>query len=156
MKMWLKKMNKHGMHLLNAGETVESAVPTQSAGSMNGTVSRQLGGIVGAAVNAAVSRNKDGGAAPAGLAESIPSSNAVYVITDQRLAVITYTAMGAKPKDLVASYDYGQIAGVEMKKGKLASTISLTFNDNSVGVFEIPRMGKPDKFVDALEAKIGR
>jgi len=40
MKMWVKKMDKHGMHLLHRGETVETAVPSQPTGSMG--VSRKL------------------------------------------------------------------------------------------------------------------
>ncbi len=155
MKMWVKKMNKHGMHLLHAGETVETAVPSQATGSMNSQVGRQVGGLVGAAVSAAINKKN---AAPeqqaGGLADSVPSGDAVYVITDQRLAAISYTVLGGKPDELVASYDYRDIAGVEAKKGRMASTVSLSFNDGSVAAFEVPRMAKPERFVEALQAKV--
>jgi len=154
MKMWVKKMNKHGMHLLHAGETVVTAVPSQRAGSLNGQVARQVGGLVGAAVAAAMNKKGDGGAMPSGVADTIPEGDAVYVVTDQRLAAITYTAMGAKPKELVGSYEYRQIAGVTAEKGNLASVVSVAFIDGSVGMFDVPRMAKPDKFVEALQAKI--
>ena len=156
MKMWVKKMNKHGMHLLHAGESVETAVPSQSTGSMNGNVARQVGGLVGAAVHAAMSKKQDGGAAPAGgMADTMPRGDAVYVVTDQRLAVITYTVLGGKPDELVGSYRYDEIAGVEAAKGRLASTVTVRFSDGSVGAFEVPRMAKPEKFVEVLESKIG-
>jgi len=49
MKMWVKKMDKHGMHLLHRGETVETAVPSQPTGSMgvrgsSGSQDRVVGG----------------------------------------------------------------------------------------------------------------
>lgn len=95
MKMWVKKMNEHGMHLLHPGESVGTAVPSQATGSMNGNVARQVGGLVGAAVHAAVSKKQDGGSAAAGgMADTMPKGDAVYVVTDQRLAAITYTVLG--------------------------------------------------------------
>ena len=156
MKMWVKKMNKHGMHLLQAGENVETAVPSQSAGSMNGNVARQVGGLVGAAVHAAMSKKQDESVATApGIADTMPDGDAVYVVTDQRLAAITYTVLGGKPDELVGSYSYDQISGVESAKGRLASAVTLTFTDGSIGTFEVPRMGKPEKFVEVLQGKIG-
>jgi len=156
MKMWVKKMNKHGMHLLHAGETVETAVPSQSTGSLNGNVARQVGGLVGAAVHAAMSKKQSDDVPPAaGIADTMPNGDAVYVVTDQRLAAITYTVLGGKPDELVGSYRYDEIAGVESAKGRLASTVTLRFADGSAGAFEVPRMGKPEKFVEVLEAKIG-
>jgi hypothetical protein len=155
MKMWVKKMNKHGMHLLHAGENVETAIPSQASGSLNGNVARQVGGLVGAAVHAAMSKKQDAEAtAVGGLADTMPNGDAVYVVTDQRLAAITYTALGAKPNELVGSYGYDQIAGVAAVKGRLASTVTLNFTDGSVGEFEVPRMAKPEKFVEILQSKV--
>ncbi len=154
MKMWVKKMNKHGMHLLHAGEIVETAVPSQASGSMNSQVGRQVGGLVGAAVSAAINKKAAQPERPGGLADSVPTGDTVYVVTDQRLAAISYTVLGAKPDELVASYRYQDIAGVEAKKGRLASTVTLSFIDGSAARFEVPRMAKPERFVEALEAKI--
>jgi len=155
MKMWVKKMNKHGMHLLNPGEVVESAAPSQASGSMNGTVARQVGGLVGAAVHAAMNKKSNDPSPAGGTADTMPTGDAVYVITDQRLAAISYTALAAKPEELVGSYRYEQLAGIELNKGRLASAVTLKFDDGSEGTFEVPRMAKPEKFVDALRAKIG-
>ncbi len=155
MKMWVKKMNKHGMHLLHAGEVVETAVPSQATGSMNSQVGRQVGGLVGAAVSAAINKKAaQPEQQPAGLADSVPTGDTVYVVTDQRLAAISYTVMSAKPDELVASFRYQDIAGVEAKKGRLASTVTLSFLDGSAAAFEVPRMAKPEKFVQALSAKV--
>lgn len=156
MKMWVKKMNKHGMHLLHAGEIVETAVPSQATGSMNSQVGRQVGGLVGAAVSAAINKKSSAAQAdsPAGLAETVPSGDAVYVMTDERLAAISYTVLGGKPDELVASFRYQDIAGVAAAKGRLASTVTLSFNDGSSASFEVPRMAKPEKFVAALETKV--
>jgi hypothetical protein len=89
------------------------------------------------------------------MADTMPRGDAVYVVTDQRLAAITYTVLGGKPNELVGSYRFDQITDVQAAKGRLATTVSLTFSDGSVGAFEVPRMAKPDKFAELLETRIG-
>jgi hypothetical protein len=82
-----------------------------------------------------------------------PSGNSAVGLTNQRLLLFNYTAMG-KPKDLVAEFPIAEVASVELEKKKItANALRFAFTDGSSVEVECAKLEKTQDFVDAFTAQ---
>ena len=85
-----------------------------------------------------------------------PASNCAVGLTDQRLLLFNYTAMG-KPKDLIAEFPIKEIESVDLEKKKItANALRFGFKDGSSVEVECAKLEKTADFVDTFRgAKSG-
>jgi hypothetical protein len=134
--------------VLNPGESFVAGVRTMARGTTMGTA---IGGLVGQAVAQRQASKAQAAAAGEGsLAATWPGGNAAVGLTEQRLLVFSYTAMG-KPKDLVAEFPLDQVQAVELEKKKIsANNLHFRFADGSAAQVECAKMEKTGDFVEAF------
>ena len=146
---YAEKLQSKVGHVLNPGEQFASAVRTQP----RGTNISAAGGILGAAASGRQAKNALAGATEGSTAGTWPSGNCAVGLTNQRLVLFNYTAMG-KPKDLVAEYPLDQVASVELEKKKItANALRFSFTDGSSVEVECAKLEKTQDFVDAFTAQ---
>ncbi len=145
------KLRKRAADLLNPGEQLLSAVRTQPRGTNLGNI----GGGIGAAVSGRQAAKATANAGPGSMAAGWPSGNSAVGLTDQRLVLFNYTALG-KPKDLVAEFPLDQVASVELEKKKItANALRFAFTDGSGIEVECAKLEKTADFVDAFRSAKG-
>jgi hypothetical protein len=146
------KLQKKAAEHLNAGERLIAAVRTLPRGSTVGAA----GGIIGAALSGRQASKAEADAAAGSVAEAWPKENAAVGLTDKRLLLFNYTAMG-KPKDLIGEFPLDQLTSVELEKKKLgANALRFAFADGSGIEVECAKLEKTGRFVDAFkEARAG-
>jgi hypothetical protein len=144
------KLQKRAGELLNPDERLIAAVRTQPRGT---NLATGIGGVVGGVVagrQASKALKKAGEGSSAG---SWPSGNSAVGLTNQRLLLFNYTAMG-KPKDLVAEFPIADVVSVELEKKKItANALSFAFTDGSSVQVECAKLEKTQDFVDAFTAQ---
>jgi hypothetical protein len=80
-----------------------------------------------------------------------PTGNSAVGLTEQRLVLFNYTAMG-KPKDLVAEFPLDQLQAVELEKKKVtANALTFRFVDGSAVQVECAKLEKTADFVEAFQ-----
>jgi len=149
----VKKVEKARDDLgLLPGEEVLAACTTNAKGSMKRmAIMGGIGGAVGAGIAAASDRKKDGGdVAVDSMAARYPGSQLFLVVTDRRMLATTVGAMSGKPKELVAEWSRDELSSIEVERGKLASTVTITFADGSAVECESPRATDPESLAAAL------
>lgn len=145
------KLQKRAAELLNPGERMIAAVRTQPRGTNLGAI----GGIVGDVASSRQSKKALADATTGSNAGSWPSGNSAVGLTNQRLLLFNYTAMG-KPKDLVAEFPIADVASVELEKKKItANALRFAFTDGSSVEVECAKLEKTQDFVDAFGAQQG-
>ena len=142
------KLQKRAGELLGPGEMLLSAVRSQPRGTNLGV---GIGGAVGAVVADRQASKARGAAGDGAIAATWPSGNTAVGLTNQRLMLFNYTAMG-KPKDLVAEFPLDQVGSVELEKKKLtANALRFEFTDGSGVEVECAKLEKTADFVEAFQ-----
>ena len=138
-------------HVLNPGEQFIAAVRTQP----RGTNISAAGGIIGTVASDRQAKKALAGATEGSTAGTWPTGNCAVGLTNQRLLLFNYTAMG-KPKDLIAEFPADQLASVELEKKKItANALRFGFTDGSSVEVECAKLEKTQDFVDAFTAARG-
>ena len=146
------KLQKKAAGVLHPGELVIAAVRTMPRGTTTGTA---IGGVIGETI-AHRQASKAGTAAGQGsLAAGWPNGNSAVGLTEQRLVIFNYSAMG-KPKDLVAEFPLDQLEAVDMEKKKVtANALRFSFVDGSAVEVECAKLEKTADFVEAFQRTKG-
>jgi hypothetical protein len=140
------KLQKKAAEVLRPGERLIAAVRTMPRGTTIGT---GVGGLIGATVAQRQAAKSQATTGP--LAGAWPKGNSAVGLTDQRLLIFNYTAMG-KPKDLVGEFELDQVASIELEKKKVtANSLHVGFTDGSAVQVECAKMEKTGDFVDAFQ-----
>lgn len=142
------KLGKAAAGVLRPGERVLAAIRTQPRGTTTGTA---VGGLIGGAIAARQAAKAQAGAAAGSGAANWPQGRCAVGLSDQRLLLFDYTAMG-KPKDLVAQYELGEVAAIDLDSKKLTQAVRFSFTDGSSVVVECARMEKVDDLLAAYKA----
>ncbi|HYH28175.1 MAG TPA: hypothetical protein VEA19_05300 [Actinomycetota bacterium] len=141
------KLQQKAGSVLRPGEQFVSAVRTMARGT---TMGRALGGLAGEAIAHRQAKKGHEAETQGSTAESWPAGNNAVGLTQQRLVIFNYTAMG-KPKDMVAEFPLEQVASVELEKKKLgANALRFGFADGSAVEVECAKLEKTGDFVDAF------
>lgn len=151
MANWNKKISKAAKNELQPGEEIIAGVFLQPAGTMGQAVAKGAGGVLGKALVAARSDSDAALTAIAGVADDFGNEPTVLGLTQSRLLVYGYSALGGKPKGLRTSYPANVLAAVEVEKQKATYRFEMTFDDGSTSVFEAPRLANdPVAFAAAV------
>lgn len=156
---WVKKIRKSVGADIAADEQVEAGMFVQPAGTTNGMMSRQLGGIVGAAIANTLSSVKGESqelSRDTGLAADVEAQPLVLGLTSRRLLMWSHSTMSGKPKELKTAIPLDRVAAVEMEKNKMSTAVVIAFDDGSGLTVEAPKMQKPDEFLQAFRRLTGR
>jgi hypothetical protein len=141
------KLQTRAGDILRSDERLLSAVRTQPRGTNLGT---GIGGAIGAAVAHRQASKATAEAGEGSAAGNWPSGNTAVGLTNQRLVLFNYTALG-KPKDLVAEFPLDQVAAVELEKKKItANALRFSFQDGSSVEVECAKLEKTADFVEAF------
>jgi hypothetical protein len=142
------KLGKRAGELLGPGETLLSAVRSQPRGTNLGV---GIGGAVGAVVADRQASKAKAAAGEGSTAAAWPSGNTAVGLTNRRLMLFNYTALG-KPKDLVAEFPLDQVTTVELEKKKVtANALRFGFTDGSGVEVECAKLEKTADFVQAFQ-----
>jgi hypothetical protein len=142
------KLQKRAGEVLRSDEQLIAAVRTMPRGATMGTA---VGGVIGTAVAHHQASKAQTEAGPGSLASSWPKGNSAVGLTDQRLLLFNYTAVG-KPKDLVAEFPIDQLASVELERKKItANALRFDFADGSSIEVECAKLEKTGDFVEAFQ-----
>jgi hypothetical protein len=143
------KLQKRAAELLGPDEQLISAVRTQP----RGTNLSAAGGIIGAVASDRQAKKATAGATEGSNAGTWPTGNCAVGLTNQRLLLFNYTALG-KPKDLVAEFPLADVGSIELQKKKItANALRFAFTDGSSVEVECAKMEKTQAFVDAFAAQ---
>lgn len=133
--------------VLRPGESFVAGVRTMPRGTTMGSV----GGLIGVALSGRQASKAEAAAGEGSLAATWPSGNAAVGLTEQRLLLFSYSAMG-KPKDLVAEFPLDQVQAVELEKKKVtANNMHFRFVDGSAAQVECAKLEKTGDFVEAFD-----
>lgn len=140
------KMQKRASELLGPNERLIAAVRTQPRGTNLGAI----GGLIGEAASGRQSKKALANAGEGSTAGGWPASNCAVGLTDQRLLLFNYTAMG-KPKDLIAEFPIKEVESVDLEKKKItANALRFAFADGSGVEVECAKLEKTADFVEAF------
>lgn len=145
------KLQKRAAQVLRPGEGVVAAVRTMPRGTNIGAI----GGVVGETISHRQATKAQAAAGEGSLAAGWPNGNSAVGLTEQRLLIFNYTAMG-KPKDVVAEFPLDQLEAVEVEKKKVtANALHFRFVDGSAVQVECAKLEKTADFVEAFERTKG-
>jgi len=157
---FVKKVQKKAGHDLLTGEVILDARVIQPAGSaFRNAVAAGAMSHTGALMDHRIQRwrtsqqNRSQAAVEAsgGLAVDFPTSKCFLTLTDKRVLVHSFASMTGSPKDLLASYELKDLAGMGGEQGKLVSKLNLFFADGSSVPLDVMKGGgDPQKLVDAF------
>ena len=150
---WAKKITKAVGGDLAADEQVEAGLFLQPGGTTGRMMGASLGGVVGAAVAGAAQRKREDSATAVldeGLAAGFPKERIVLGLTSRQMYVWGHSSLSGKPKGLKMTMPLGDVARVDVDKGKLSSSVTIHFTDGSGAVFEAPKLTDPEGFAAAL------
>ena len=141
------KLLKRAGALLGSDEQLLFAVRAQPKGTSLGM---GIGGAIGQAVAQRQQTKALAKADSGSAASSWPGGNTAVGLTNKRLMLFDYTAMG-KPKDLVAEFPLDQVSSVELEKKKItANALKFAFADGSGVEVECGKLEKTGDFVEAF------
>ena len=133
---------------LRPGETFIAGLRTMPRGTTTGTA---VGGLVGQAIAHRQASKAQEASGDGSIAATWPTGNAAVGLTEQRVLVFNYTAMG-RPKDLVAEFPLDQLLAIELEKKKVtANALHVRFADGSAVQLECAKLEKTADFVDAFQ-----
>ena len=154
MPNFIKLIHKHRAQDLHPGEELLGAVFVQPTGTFGRSVAFGVAGAIGSAV-ADARRKEEDAAEENSLAAQIPGGRVILAFSAQRFLVFERSMMSGRPKELLTSFAWDQVAGVELGDGKLKQALSVGFADGSSAVFEVVKSAKPKPFMQAYRALRG-
>lgn len=140
------KLQARAVEVMEPGEQVLAAIRTMPRGT---TVGMGIGGLVGAAVAERQAKKSQSGQTEGSTAAGWPSTKSAVGLTDRRLLIFNYTAMG-KPKELIGEFPLDQLASVDVDKG-MTNKVRFAFTDGSAAQVECAKMEKVGDFVSAFQ-----
>ncbi len=146
---WVKKVQKTCSGDIGS-ENVTGALFVQPSGSMASAIGMGVGGVVGSIVAEAAHTDLS---TSDGVAAQIPSKNVVLALTPTRLLVFGHSQLSGKPKGLEATIPVARVKDMALEPGKVSSKLAVVFEDDSVKVFDAPKLGNPEAFVSAFQAR---
>jgi hypothetical protein len=153
---FLKKVTKDKSGALGPGEEYVGAMFAQAAGTVTKTVAYGLGGVVGGLAAESVQMRRQGEAGAAGTASGFPPGNVVMAVTGQRFLVFGHSALKGSPTDLLAEYPLSDVHEITLEKRRAHLSMGVRFSDNSVRDFDVVKMAKPERFIEAFDHAKGR
>lgn len=150
----VKKVKKAGSEKtgIRPGEDILAACTTNPAGTVNKMVSKEVAGIVGAMIGDRA-RSGDADLPGGGLAERFVNGQNFVVLTDQRLLLMSMSAMSGKPKELLAEWNRDELASIKVDKGTLACPFTISFVDGSAVQVEGAKGTNPRSVEEAFNSK---
>ena len=150
---WAKKITKAVGSDLGADEQVEAGLFLQPGGTTGQMMGASLGGVVGMAVANARQKKREAGATAVmdqGTAATLPKERIVLGLTSRQMYVWGHSSLSGKPKGLKMTLPLGEVASVDVARGKLSSSVVVHFSDGSAAGFEAPKLTDPEGFRDTL------
>jgi len=161
-----KKVKKKAGGDLLEGEPILDARVVQPAGkTMRNAIAAGVMVHTGAALDLRIQRwrsraeNKAQAEVEASgaMATDFPTDKCFFTLTDRRVLVHSFSAMSGNPKDLLATYDLTEFAGMESSKGKLVSKLTLFMIDGSSVPLDVMKgAGDPQTLVDAFNNAVAQ
>jgi hypothetical protein len=141
------KLQGKASEVMEPGESLLAAIRTMPRGT---TMGIGIGGAVGAVVADRQAKKAHAQQTEGSAAASWPPVRSAVGLTDRRLLIFNYTAMG-KPKELVGQFPLDQIASLDVEKG-LTNKVRFNFNDGSAAQVECAKLEKVGDFESAFKS----
>lgn len=147
---WGEKLSKKMSDVLSPDEEFKAGLFGTNVGQMTG---QAIGGVIGMAVAAKAAKKAKNAKEAAGelihgIGTSLPEKSIVG-LTGKRLL---FFAMGgfSGVKELTHEIPLEDVLSFVAERKKLVHHVTITFKDGSEVVYESPKGGKPQLFIDAL------
>jgi Bacterial PH domain len=140
------KLQPKAAEVMQPGERLLGAIRTMPRGT---TMGIGIGGAIGAVVADRQAKKANARQEEGSNAAAWPPKRSAVGLTDKRLLIFDYTAMG-KPKSLIGEFPLDDVASLTVDKG-LTNKVSLAFTDGSAVQLECAKLEKIDDFVTAFE-----
>jgi hypothetical protein len=151
MASWEQKIMKSVGGDLESGEQLLAGVIAQPAGLMRGMMSREIGGMIGAAIAAKVAGADASLVSDRGTAAQFTDGPLVLGVTDRRLIAWTWAKLTGKPKALHGSVPRSLVVDVQTDKKAASHALVIMFADGTGRLYEVPKIGTDvEAFVTAL------
>lgn len=95
-------------------------------------VGAMIGGLAGAAMQAAAEKKYREASADGSMASMWPKGRHLMAITSKRVIVCKMSAMSGKPTEVVAGWPHGDIAVFDIEKKATGYPFAITFTDGTV------------------------
>ncbi|MCP3912756.1 MAG: hypothetical protein GY713_17580 [Actinomycetia bacterium] len=145
----IKKKVERSADKLGIAEPVIAACTTNPSGTMKRMLSRELGGITGAAVAGLTEATTD---AETGLASGYSNGQNFMVLTRQRLIVTSASVMSGKPEEIVAEWLRGQVVDIQVDSGTISAPLTIAFADSTAVQVEGAKGTDPASLATALSS----
>lgn len=143
---YVDKLRPKAGEVMEPGENLLAAIRTAPRGA---AMAMGIGGVAGMVVADRRAKKAKERQTPGSAAADWPAVRSAVGLTDRRLLVFDYTAMG-KPKSLVGQAALDQVASLKVEKG-LSNKLTFEFSDGSAVNLECGKLEKLDEFLSALE-----
>lgn len=143
----IKKKVEKSADKLGINEPVLAACTTNPSGTMKRMLSRELGGVAGAAMAGSTKEATD---ADSGMASDFPNGQNFLALTDVRLIVMSSSAMSGKPKEIVAEWPRAEVVDIQVEPGKLSAPLSIAFSDGTAVQVEGAKGTDPGSIAEAF------
>lgn len=163
---FIGKVQKKAGHDLLADETILDARVIQPAGmtvrnAIIAGVTQQTNAVIDQRIQRwrfrAENADRAEVEASGAMAAEFPTAKCFFTLTDRRVLVHSFAAMTGNPKELLATYDLTDFAGMEAAAGKLVSKLTLYMADGSNVPLDVMKGGgDPQALVDAFNAALAR
>jgi hypothetical protein len=140
------KLQGKAAEVMEPGERLLGAIRTMPRGTTMGV---GIGGAVGAVVADRQAKKAHAQQDEGSTAANWPPVRSAVGLTDRRLLIFNYTAMG-KPKDLVGQFPLDQVASLDVDKG-LTNKVRFNFTDGSAAQVECAKLEKVGDFESAFK-----
>ena len=141
-----EKIQAKAQGVLESDERVVAAIRTSPVGA---TAAAGVGGLVGGLVAARQAKKGGGEQPPGSAAASWPPVRCAIGLTDRRLLIYGFTALG-QPRDVLAEFPLDQLASIEIDKGFM-NKVRFSFVDGSAARVECGKVEKVDNFATAFQ-----
>lgn len=144
---YVDKLRPKAGEVIEPGENLLAAIRTAPRGA---ALAMGIGGVVGMVVADRKAKKAKERQTQGSVAADWPPVRSAVGLTDRRLLVFDYTAMG-KPKSLVGQVGLDQVASLVVEKG-LSNKLTFEFSDGSAVNLECGKIEKLDDFLTALDS----
>ncbi len=163
---FIGKVQKKAGHDLTEGETILDARVVQPAGmTVRNAVASGITQQGNAFIDQRVQRwriraeqTKRAEVESGGeMAAAFPTAKCFFTLTDRRVLIHSFSAMTGNPKDLLATYELTDFAGMDAAAGKLVSKLTLYMADGSSVPLDVMKGGgDPQALVEAFNSALAR
>lgn len=122
----IKKKVEKSSAKLGISEPILAACTTNPAGTMKRMLSKEIGGLAGS-----LAAGTNGADPEHGMASLFPEGRFFLTLTDQRLLLVSMSAMTGSPKQVVSEWPRDHVEAIVVEGGTMSAPLQIAFVDGT-------------------------